>query len=101
MNTNADTMSAAGRSTKKERFHGRKKHETSSVAMTEARSPTHRPPIQALRNTAGLNRNHANGQRIGHIINWTRKVTSTSARARIMRLDLDSAPAPVPLLEND
>src|SRR4030095_6203033 len=101
MKTIADTMSAAGRSTRKERSNGRKKCETSSVAMTEARIPSHRPPIQALRNTAGLNRNHAKGQMIGHVINCTRKATNTGARARIVRLHLNFASAPVPLLEND
>src|SRR5262245_17739871 len=101
MKTIADAMSAAGRSTTKERSKGRKKYKTSRVAMIEARIPSRHPPIQALRNTAGLNRNHAKGQVTGDIINCTRNVTNTGARARIMRLNLNSTPTPVPFVEND
>src|SRR5215471_10874124 len=101
MNTVADTTSAAGRSPTTGRSNGRKKYQTSRVAITEARIPSRRPPIQALRNKAGLNRNHAKGQIIGHINNWTTNVTKTGARARITRLNLNSAPTRVLVVEND
>ena len=38
-----------------------KTHNTKAVEKTVAHNPPHRPPIQALKNTAGKNRNHTSG----------------------------------------
>src|SRR6185369_4071590 len=83
------------------RSTGGKKYQTSRVATTEARIPSHRPPIQALRNTAGQKRNHSKGRMIGHIIHCTRKIKKTGARARRAWLNLNCAPTPIPLVEDD
>src|SRR5690348_16247728 len=82
----------------KERSKWRKKYQTIEAARTEAKIPTRRPPIQALRNTAGINRNHAKGLMIGEIKNCTKNVRNKGDRARINRANVNLAPPMMLLL---